>query len=90
MSNLSCRVGDLAIIVRADNDPQALGAIVKVLALRIAQESLGWEVDPKFFWYDDVGQPHEVMWDDRDLRPIRPDADPVAVERAEPVKASTC
>ncbi len=68
---LNCKVGDLAMIVRADNDPGCVGRIVRVVALRIAMGDLAWQVDPPVYWHDDTGRAFEVMWDDRDLRPLR-------------------
>lgn len=68
---MRCKVGDLAVIVRADNDPECLGRVVKVVALRIAMGDLAWQVEPPHYWRDDTGQAFEVMWDDRDLRPLR-------------------
>lgn len=68
---LKCKVGDLAMIVRADNDPGCVGRVVRVVALRIAMGGPAWQVDPPVFWRDDVtGLDFEVMWDDRDLRPL--------------------
>lgn len=32
---------------------------------------LAWQVEPPHYWRDDTGQEFEVMWDDRDLRPLR-------------------
>ena len=68
---MNCKPGDFAVIVRADNDPDSLGRIVSVIALRIAMGDFAWEVDPPYFWHDETGREFEVMWDDRDLRPLR-------------------
>lgn len=68
---MKCRVGDVAQIVRADNDPGCVGRIVRVVALRIAMGELAWQVDPPVYWHDKSGAALEVMWDDRDLRPLR-------------------
>ena len=68
---MRCKVGDRAVIVRADNDPECLGRIVTVLALRITNWGLAWQVDPPHFWRAETGQDIEVMWDDHDLRPLR-------------------
>ena len=68
---MECKVGDLAVIVRADNDPECLGRIVRVVALRFAMGEPAWQVDPPHFWRGHEGQQIEVMWDDRDLRPLR-------------------
>lgn len=68
---MNCKVGDRAVIVRADNDPECLGKIVTVVALRIAMGSPAWQIDPPCYWKDGTGQAFEVMWDDRDLRPLR-------------------
>ncbi|PVY56778.1 MULTISPECIES: hypothetical protein [unclassified Simplicispira] len=68
---MQCRVGDLAVIVRADTDPECLGRIVRVVALRIAMGELAWQVDPPHFWTCRDGLRLEVMWDDRDLKPLR-------------------
>ena len=70
-ATMRCKPGDLAVIVRSDNDPEALGAIVTVKHIRIAMGSLAWEVEPKFYWHNEAGLAFEVMWDDRDLQPIR-------------------
>ena len=59
------------MIVRADNDPGCVGRIVRVVALRIAMGDLAWQVDPPVHWRDDTGREFEVMWEDRDLRPLR-------------------
>jgi len=67
---MHCKVDDLAVIIRADNDPECLGRIVRVVALRIAMGTPAWQVDPPHFWTGPRG-PLEVMWDDRDLRPLR-------------------
>lgn len=80
---MKCRVGDLAMIVRADNDPGCVGRVVRVVALRIAMGELAWQVDPPVFWRSPDGVECEVMWDDRDLRPLRPDEEPAAQDRAE-------
>lgn len=68
---MRCKPGDLAVIVRADNDPECIGRIVTVLALRFAMGEPGWQVDPPHFWHNGAGQRFEVMWHDDDLRPIR-------------------
>jgi hypothetical protein len=68
---MNCKIGDLAMIVRADNDQGCVGRIVRVLALRIAMGEMAWQVEPPVFWRDRTGSEFEVMWDDRDLRPLR-------------------
>lgn len=68
---MRCKVGDMAIIVRADIDPGCVGRVVRVVALRIAMGELAWQVEPPVYWHDSHGDAFEVMWDDRDLRPIR-------------------
>ena len=68
---MRCKPGDLAVIIRADNDPEALGAVVTVKRICIAMGELAWEVEPKFYWHDETGLAYEVAWDDRDLQPIR-------------------
>jgi len=70
---MQCKVGDLAMIARADNDPGCVGRIVRVVALRVAMGDLAWQVEPPVYWRDDTGRNFEVMWDDRDLRPLRGD-----------------
>ena len=70
---MKCKVDDLAMIVRADNDPGCVGRVVRVVALRIAMGDLAWQVDPPVFWHSPDGGAFEVMWDDRNLRPLRPE-----------------
>jgi hypothetical protein len=68
---MKCKVGDVVQIMRADNDPGCAGRVVRVVALRIAMGELAWQVDPPVYWRDKHGTAFEVMWDDRDLRPLR-------------------
>lgn len=68
---MRCKKGDIAVIVRADTDPECLGRIVCVVALRVAMGNIAWQVDPPHFWTCENGMRLEVMWDDRDLLPIR-------------------
>lgn len=85
---MRCRPGDLAVIVRAEHDPDALGAIVTVKRLQVAMGLPAWEVEPKFYWIcPEDGKAFEICWDDEDLDPIRPDADPVETETEREVTA---
>lgn len=68
---MKCKTGDLAVIIRADYDPDALGRIVTVKNLRIAMGDLAWQVDPPHFWTSLKGVMIEVMLHDGDLQPIR-------------------
>ena len=79
---MKCKVGDLAMIIWADNDPGCVGRVVRVVALRIVMGDPAWQVDPPVFWKDTTGRTFEVMWDDRDLRPLRPDEESATEERA--------
>ena len=70
---MQCKVGDLALIVRADNDSECLGRIVQVVALQFAFGAPAWQVDPPTYWRDEsTGKTLEVVWDDRDLKPLLP------------------
>lgn len=70
---MRCKPGERAFITRCDNDPECWGKIVTVVALRVAMGELAWLVDPPHYWHDETGRAFEVMWDDRDLTPIRGD-----------------
>ena len=87
---MRCKVGDLALIVRADNDPEFLWRIVTVVALRVAMGDLAWQVSPAHYWADENGQSFEVMWDDRDLFPLRGEGEPEEMLRlaGQPIPAT--
>lgn len=84
---LRCRPGELAVIVwTAPQFLRFLGRIVKVTSLARDCPVPAWHTEPPL-----TGPAGGVILaDDACLRPIRPDADPVDVERDEPVEAPTC
>ena len=84
---MRCKPGDKAFITRCDNDPECLGKIVTVVALRVAMGELAWQVDPPHYWHDETGRAFEVMWDDRDLTPIRGDLTTDEVRQAQAQEA---
>ena len=60
---LNCRPGDLAVIVRADFAPHAVGRIVRCVGRFDIGGKPTWEVSPRF--------EHYWLCRDKNLRPIR-------------------
>lgn len=88
--NLRCRSGDLAIVVRSEGPN--LGLLVLVLRAHERRPGVWWVrcLGHGKTRLDDVPPGGVASVIDEALRPIRPDAEPVDVERGEPVEASTC
>lgn len=87
--NLRCRPGDLAIIVRTQSADRRweIGRIVRLSHLAPADrfaEGPAWLLAERLVGPD--GSLYGYVLDEI-LRPIRPDAEPVDVERDEPVEA---
>lgn len=66
---MNCKPGDLAVIVLAPSDPQHLGKIVTVKFQVERGYGASWVCDPHLLCDDGI----EIAWNDRSLRPIRPD-----------------
>ena len=75
MSGLRCRVGDLAVVVRAPAHPMLIGRIVRVIRLSPDFSWPVWESDPVL-----ISRGIRVLPNDECLRPIRPDTDEPATE----------
>jgi hypothetical protein len=66
---LNCKNGDVAQVIRADANPAHLGAVVVCEWFQYFEHrgGPGWETNPVL--HTDGGAP--IVWDDRDLRPLR-------------------
>jgi len=69
---MNCKPNDLAVIVISFFDKQHIGKIVTIKHIDFACGLSGWKTEPSL--YTKKGQ--EIIWDDRDLRPIRPGETP--------------
>ena len=65
----NCQKGDVAQVIRADANPDHLGAVVVCEWFQFFEHNggPGWETSPVLR----TASGEEIVWDDRDLRPLR-------------------
>ncbi|GAB1388952.1 MAG: hypothetical protein AMXMBFR78_34230 [Rubrivivax sp.] len=66
---MNCKKGDVAQVIRADSDPEHLGAVVVCEWFQCFEHrgGPGWETSPVLRTKDGRG----IVWHDGDLRPLR-------------------